>query len=169
MHVCTTALSSNFCGQTTYSTCIHAYMHTHTYMHTCIHTYIHTHDEYIHTHIYTYTHTRSPVIPFVWSNYLFGLTPVAILPYAAGTFFGTLPGVSVFVSAGTHTHAMCAYMYTYTCDMCIYVHIHMRYVHICNSWFAHVCGFVCVCMCVQQAIYLGRCPACLSVCVSAGT
>mmetsp|Transcript_48586 Transcript_48586/g.118336 ORF Transcript_48586/g.118336 Transcript_48586/m.118336 type:complete len:353 (-) Transcript_48586:130-1188(-) len=48
----------------------------------------------------------SPVVPFCWSNYLFGLTPVPILPYAAGTFLGTLPGLSVFVSAGVVGKAM---------------------------------------------------------------
>mmetsp|Transcript_29913 Transcript_29913/g.73317 ORF Transcript_29913/g.73317 Transcript_29913/m.73317 type:complete len:242 (-) Transcript_29913:251-976(-) len=42
----------------------------------------------------------SPVIPFVWSNYLFGLTSVPVLPYTIGTAIGTLPGLSVFVSAG---------------------------------------------------------------------
>lgn len=48
----------------------------------------------------------SPVIPFCWSNYLFGLTPVPIFPYAVGTFLGTLPGLSVFVSAGVVGKAM---------------------------------------------------------------
>jgi len=42
----------------------------------------------------------SPVIPFVWSNYLFGLTSVPVIPYTIGTAIGTLPGLSVFVSAG---------------------------------------------------------------------
>mmetsp|Transcript_51383 Transcript_51383/g.122312 ORF Transcript_51383/g.122312 Transcript_51383/m.122312 type:complete len:382 (-) Transcript_51383:258-1403(-) len=42
----------------------------------------------------------SPVIPFCWSNYLFGLTPINVVPYAMGTAVGTLPGLLVFVSAG---------------------------------------------------------------------
>mmetsp|Transcript_45234 Transcript_45234/g.92324 ORF Transcript_45234/g.92324 Transcript_45234/m.92324 type:complete len:350 (-) Transcript_45234:35-1084(-) len=48
----------------------------------------------------------SPVIPFCWSNYLFGLTPVSLLPYALGTFAGTLPSLAVFVSAGVVGKAM---------------------------------------------------------------
>mmetsp|Transcript_5758 Transcript_5758/g.13392 ORF Transcript_5758/g.13392 Transcript_5758/m.13392 type:complete len:349 (-) Transcript_5758:49-1095(-) len=42
----------------------------------------------------------SPVIPYCWSNYLLGLTKVKLIPYILGTVLGTLPALSVFVSAG---------------------------------------------------------------------
>jgi len=42
----------------------------------------------------------SPVIPYCWSNYLLGLTKVRLIPYILGTMLGTLPALSVFVSAG---------------------------------------------------------------------
>lgn len=42
----------------------------------------------------------SPVVPFCWSNYLFGLTEVRVLPYVFGTWIGTLPAITAFVSAG---------------------------------------------------------------------
>jgi len=45
----------------------------------------------------------SPVVPYCLSNYLFGLTEVRILPYLAGTWLGTLPAISAFVSAGVLT------------------------------------------------------------------
>jgi len=42
----------------------------------------------------------SPIIPFSWANYLFGLSRVPFIPFVLGTFFGTLPGITAFVSAG---------------------------------------------------------------------
>jgi len=36
----------------------------------------------------------SRVVPFCWSNYLFGLTEVRVLPYIAGTWIGTLPAIA---------------------------------------------------------------------------
>ena len=33
----------------------------------------------------------SPVIPFVWGSYVFGLLPISIFTFAAGTFVGCLP------------------------------------------------------------------------------
>mmetsp|Transcript_6464 Transcript_6464/g.10223 ORF Transcript_6464/g.10223 Transcript_6464/m.10223 type:complete len:246 (-) Transcript_6464:815-1552(-) len=48
----------------------------------------------------------SPVIPFCWSNYLFGLTPIKSAPYFIGTWLGTLPALSAFVSAGVVGKAM---------------------------------------------------------------
>ena len=43
----------------------------------------------------------SPAVPFSVSNYLFGLTPVALLPYAAATFVGIMPGTLLYVYLGT--------------------------------------------------------------------
>ncbi len=43
----------------------------------------------------------SPVVPFCFSNYLFGLTEVRVLPYVIGTWIGTLPATAAFVGAGT--------------------------------------------------------------------
>lgn len=48
----------------------------------------------------------SPVVPYCLSNYLFGLTEVRILPYLAGTWMGTLPAISAFVSAGVLTKSI---------------------------------------------------------------
>ena len=43
----------------------------------------------------------SPAVPFSVSNYLFGLTPVRLLPYAAATFVGIMPGTLLYVYLGT--------------------------------------------------------------------
>ena len=43
----------------------------------------------------------SPAVPFSVSNYLFGLTPVALLPYAAATLVGIMPGTLLYVYLGT--------------------------------------------------------------------
>jgi len=50
----------------------------------------------------------SPVVPFCWSNYLFGLTEVRLLPYVVGTWLGTLPAITAFVSAGVLTKNIAA-------------------------------------------------------------
>lgn len=50
----------------------------------------------------------SPVVPFCWSNYLFGLTEVGASPYIAGTLIGTLPAITAFVSAGVLTKNIAA-------------------------------------------------------------
>ena len=50
----------------------------------------------------------SPVVPYCWSNYLFGLTQVSLLPYVAGTWLGTLPAITAFVSAGVLTKNIAA-------------------------------------------------------------
>lgn len=42
----------------------------------------------------------SPIIPFAWANYLFGLSRVPFVPFVLGTFLGTLPGITALVSAG---------------------------------------------------------------------
>jgi len=42
----------------------------------------------------------SPVIPFSWANYLFGLSRVPFIPFVLGTLLGTLPGITMMVSAG---------------------------------------------------------------------
>jgi uncharacterized membrane protein YdjX (TVP38/TMEM64 family) len=42
----------------------------------------------------------SPAVPFVWGNYLFGLSPLPLPTFALGTFFGCAPAVAVYVSAG---------------------------------------------------------------------
>lgn len=42
----------------------------------------------------------TPLIPFVWSNYLFGLTPIPLLPYSVATFLASLPPLFAFVSGG---------------------------------------------------------------------
>eukprot|EP00467_Chlorarachnion_reptans_P016397 CAMPEP_0114537424 /NCGR_PEP_ID=MMETSP0109-20121206/29573_1 /TAXON_ID=29199 /ORGANISM="Chlorarachnion reptans, Strain CCCM449" /LENGTH=404 /DNA_ID=CAMNT_0001721317 /DNA_START=185 /DNA_END=1398 /DNA_ORIENTATION=- len=42
----------------------------------------------------------SPIIPFSWANYLFGLSRVPLVPFVLGTFLGTLPGITAMVSAG---------------------------------------------------------------------
>ena len=42
----------------------------------------------------------SPVLPFAWANYAFGLSPVPALAFSIGTFVGCLPAVAAYVSAG---------------------------------------------------------------------
>ena len=42
----------------------------------------------------------SPVLPFAWANYVFGLSPVPISAFSIGTFVGCLPAVAGYVSAG---------------------------------------------------------------------
>jgi uncharacterized membrane protein YdjX (TVP38/TMEM64 family) len=42
----------------------------------------------------------SPVVPFTFSNYLFGLTSVTPLVLGLGTLLGTLPTQAVYVAAG---------------------------------------------------------------------
>jgi len=42
-----------------------------------------------------------PVVPFRFSNYVFGLTDVPFIRYVMATFFGTLPGVCLYVHLGT--------------------------------------------------------------------
>lgn len=42
----------------------------------------------------------SPVLPFAWANYAFGLTPVAPAAFSIGTFVGCAPNVAAYVSAG---------------------------------------------------------------------
>lgn len=42
----------------------------------------------------------SPVLPFSWANYVFGLSPVPIAAFSLGTFLGCLPAVAAYVSAG---------------------------------------------------------------------
>lgn len=43
----------------------------------------------------------SPLIPFNLSNYLYGLTAIAFLPYVIASFFGMLPGTLLYVYLGT--------------------------------------------------------------------
>lgn len=42
----------------------------------------------------------SPVLPFAWANYVFGLSPVPASAFSIGTFVGCLPAVTSFVVAG---------------------------------------------------------------------
>ena len=42
----------------------------------------------------------SPVLPFAWANYVFGLSGVPFAAYSLGTFLGCLPAVAAYVSAG---------------------------------------------------------------------
>ena len=42
----------------------------------------------------------SPVLPFAWANYVFGLSPVPLAAFSVGTFVGCLPAVAGYVSAG---------------------------------------------------------------------
>ena len=41
----------------------------------------------------------SPVLPFAWANYIFGLSPVPWAAFTLGTFVGCLPAVAGYVSA----------------------------------------------------------------------
>ena len=43
----------------------------------------------------------SPLIPFNLSNYLYGLTAIAFVPYLFATFVGMLPGTVLYVYLGT--------------------------------------------------------------------
>jgi uncharacterized membrane protein YdjX (TVP38/TMEM64 family) len=43
----------------------------------------------------------SPLIPFNLSNYLYGLTAIAFVPYVLATFVGMLPGAVLYVYLGT--------------------------------------------------------------------
>jgi len=42
----------------------------------------------------------SPVLPFAWANYVFGLSPVPAAAFSIGTFVGCLPAVTAYVTAG---------------------------------------------------------------------
>ena len=42
----------------------------------------------------------SPAVPFVWGNFLFGLSPLPLGTFALGTFVGCAPAVAAYVSAG---------------------------------------------------------------------
>jgi len=42
----------------------------------------------------------SPVLPFSWANYVFGLSGVPWAAFSLGTFLGCLPAVTAYVSAG---------------------------------------------------------------------
>ena len=42
----------------------------------------------------------SPVLPFAWANYVFGLSPVPWQAFSIGTFVGCLPAVAGYVTAG---------------------------------------------------------------------
>ena len=42
----------------------------------------------------------SPVLPFAWANYVFGLSPVPAAAFSIGTFVGCFPAVTAYVSAG---------------------------------------------------------------------
>lgn len=42
----------------------------------------------------------SPVLPFAWANYVFGLSPVPLSAFSIGTFVGCFPAVAGYVSAG---------------------------------------------------------------------
>jgi len=45
----------------------------------------------------------SPLLPLALSNYLYGLTSVALTPYVLGSWLGMLPGTLAYVSAGQQT------------------------------------------------------------------
>lgn len=42
----------------------------------------------------------SPVLPFAWANYVFGLSPVPAAAFSIGTLVGCFPAVTAYVSAG---------------------------------------------------------------------
>lgn len=42
----------------------------------------------------------SPILPFSWANYVFGLSGVPWAPFSLGTFLGCFPAVTAYVSAG---------------------------------------------------------------------
>ena len=42
----------------------------------------------------------SPVLPFAWANYLFGLSGVPVAAFTAGTAIGCLPPIAAYVSTG---------------------------------------------------------------------
>ena len=48
------------------------------------------------------------VFPFTYSNYVFGLTGVRVLPYALATFVGIIPGSIAFVYIGAAAAAATA-------------------------------------------------------------
>ena len=43
----------------------------------------------------------SPIIPFAWGNYIFGISPLPVGTFALGTMIGCAPGVAAVVSAGS--------------------------------------------------------------------
>ena len=43
----------------------------------------------------------SPVVPFVFSNYVYGLSAIGLWPYVLSSFFGMLPLGALYVAAGT--------------------------------------------------------------------
>lgn len=42
----------------------------------------------------------TPLVPFNLQNYLFGITSIGLLPYAAATFLGIIPGTILYVYLG---------------------------------------------------------------------
>jgi uncharacterized membrane protein YdjX (TVP38/TMEM64 family) len=50
----------------------------------------------------------SPLVPFSLSNYLYGLTPVALGPYALASFIGMLPATVLYVYVGAASGAAAA-------------------------------------------------------------
>ncbi|MGE3150718.1 MAG: TVP38/TMEM64 family protein, partial [Pseudorhodoplanes sp.] len=50
----------------------------------------------------------SPLVPFNLQNYFFGATNVAFVQYAVATFFGIIPGTSLYVYIGTLGRAAAA-------------------------------------------------------------
>jgi uncharacterized membrane protein YdjX (TVP38/TMEM64 family) len=43
----------------------------------------------------------APISPFNLVNYLFGLTPIGLKPYAIGTFVGIIPGTAIYSWVGS--------------------------------------------------------------------
>ncbi len=43
----------------------------------------------------------SPVVPFTLQNYAFGATDIPVLHFVVPTFFGIIPGTSLYVYIGT--------------------------------------------------------------------
>ena len=43
----------------------------------------------------------SPVVPYVFSNYVYGLSAIRLWPYVLSSFFGMLPLGALYVAAGT--------------------------------------------------------------------
>lgn len=43
----------------------------------------------------------APIFPFNLANFLFGLTPIELKPYVAGTFLGIIPGTLTYTWLGT--------------------------------------------------------------------
>lgn len=62
----------------------------------------------------------SPLLPLAASNYLYGLTSVALVPYILGSWLGMLPGTLAYVSAGEKVILISAFAFYLYLEHCFF-------------------------------------------------